>query len=63
MLKKRPSSCRLACQAIIQGPVSVETKPDKKAGLKKAKAEAAARKAATAKADSEESEPTKAAVE
>lgn len=46
MLRKRPSSCRLACQAIIQGDVSVETKPNKKESLKKAKAEAAARKAA-----------------
>ncbi|MFK8184639.1 MAG: 2Fe-2S iron-sulfur cluster-binding protein [Phormidesmis sp.] len=46
MLRKRPSSCRLACQTMIQGDVSVETKPDKKAGLKRAKAEAAARKAA-----------------
>lgn len=48
MLRKRPSSCRLACQTIVQGDVSVETKPDKKQGLKKAKAEAAARKAAEA---------------
>jgi len=67
MLKKRPSSCRLACQAMVQGPISVETKPDKKAGLKKAKAEAAERKvkaaAAAAEGDSEESEPTKATVE
>lgn len=48
MLKKRPSSCRLACQAMVQGPISVETKPDKKASLKKAKAEAAAKKASAA---------------
>ncbi len=41
LLRKRPSSCRLACQTIIQGPASVETKPDKKASLKRAKAEAA----------------------
>ncbi|PZO18275.1 MAG: ferredoxin [Leptolyngbya foveolarum] len=46
MLRKRPSSCRLACQATVQGPISVVTKPDKKESLKKAKAEAAARKAA-----------------
>lgn len=45
MLRKRPSTCRLACQTIVQGPISVETKPDKKAGLKRAKAEAAAAKA------------------
>ena len=53
MLKKRPSTCRLACQTIVNGPISVVTKPDKKESLKKAKAEAAARKAAeeaTAKA-------------
>ncbi|NEQ30961.1 MAG: ferredoxin, partial [Leptolyngbya sp. SIO4C5] len=30
-LKKRPPSCRLACQAMVNGPVSVITKPDKKA--------------------------------
>ena len=46
MLRKRPSSCRLACQAMVNGPISVVTKPDKKASLKKAKEEAAARKAA-----------------
>ncbi|MGB3298123.1 MAG: 2Fe-2S iron-sulfur cluster-binding protein [Phormidesmis sp.] len=45
LLRKRPSSCRLACQTIIQGPASVETKPDKKESLKKAKAEAAAAEA------------------
>jgi ferredoxin len=45
MLRKRPSSCRLACQTIIQGSASVETKPDKKVGLQKAKAEAIAKKA------------------
>ncbi len=44
ILRKRPSSCRLACQTIIQGNASVETKPDKKASLKKLKAEAAAQK-------------------
>jgi ferredoxin len=26
-LKKRSDNCRLACQALIQGPVSVSTKP------------------------------------
>jgi ferredoxin len=46
MLRKRPSSCRLACQTVIQGYASVETKPDKKVSLQKAKAEAVARKAA-----------------
>lgn len=30
-LKKWPSSCRLACQATVQGPVSVVTKPSRKA--------------------------------
>ncbi len=48
MLRKRPSSCRLACQTIIQGSASVETKPDKKAGLQKLKAEALAKKSAEA---------------
>ena len=48
MLRKRPSSCRLACQTMVNGDVSVETKPDKKESLKRAKAEAAARKAAEA---------------
>ena len=46
MLRKRPSTCRLACQATVQGPISVVTKPDKKESLKKAKAEAEAKKAA-----------------
>ncbi|NJM98106.1 MAG: (2Fe-2S)-binding protein [Phormidesmis sp. RL_2_1] len=46
MLRKRPSSCRLACQTIIQGPASIETKPDKKASFKKAKAEAMAKQVA-----------------
>lgn len=53
ILRKRPSSCRLACQTTIQGPATVETKPDKKESLKKAKAEAAARKAAEAAIDSD----------
>ncbi len=39
MLKKRPSTCRLACQATVNGPISVVTKPDKKESLKKLKAE------------------------
>ncbi|MBE7381910.1 MAG: (2Fe-2S)-binding protein [Leptolyngbya sp. SIO1E4] len=26
-LRKRPDSCRLACQVIVNGPVSVRTKP------------------------------------
>lgn len=30
-LKKWPASCRLACQATVQGPVSVVTKPNRKA--------------------------------
>ncbi len=29
MLKKRPPSCRLACQAMVNGPISVVTKPPK----------------------------------
>ncbi len=57
MLRKRPSSCRLACQTIIQGmqgTVSIETKPNKKDSLKKAKAEAAAKQfAVSASPDSE----------
>lgn len=28
-LKKRPDHCRLACQALVYGPVSVVTKPGK----------------------------------
>ena len=68
LLRKRPSSCRLACQTIIQGPASIETKPDKKASLKKAKAEAAARKAAEAAVtesaiDSESGKPASTAAE
>ena len=46
MLRKRPSTCRLACQVTVNGPISVVTKPNKKESLKKAKAEAAAREAA-----------------
>ena len=55
MLRKRPSSCRLACQTTVHGPISVETKPDKKESLKKAKAEAAQN--AAAQEANEESEP------
>lgn len=64
MLRKRPSSCRLACQTTIQGmqgPVSVETKPDKKDSLRKAKAEAAAKTAAATGQDA--NEPASAAAE
>ncbi len=60
MLRKRPSSCRLACQTTIQGmqgTVSVETKPDKKDSLRKAKAEAAAA------ASQDSNEPASAAAE
>jgi ferredoxin len=67
MLRKRPSSCRLACQATVQGPVSVETKPDKKASLKKAQAEAAQKAAAdairAASANAESSEPASASTD
>ena len=65
ILRKRPSSCRLACQAMVQGDISVVTKPDKKESLKKAKAEAAAKKAAeeAIAAKAEEDKPTPAAVE
>lgn len=28
-LRKRPSNCRLACQALVNGPISVITKPKK----------------------------------
>jgi ferredoxin len=67
MLRKRPSSCRLACQATVQGPVSVETKPDKKASLKKAQAEAAQKAAAeairAASTDAESSEPASASAD
>ncbi len=65
MLRRRPSTCRLACQTTIQGPASVETKPDKKESLKKLKAETAAKEAAVTSefADPEPSEPASAAVE
>ncbi|EKV02065.1 ferredoxin [Leptolyngbya sp. PCC 7375] len=29
-LKKRPGNCRLACQTLVNGPISVVTKPKKK---------------------------------
>ncbi len=29
-LRKRPDNCRLACQTIVNGPVTVKTKPKKK---------------------------------
>lgn len=29
-LRKRPDNCRLACQVIVNGPISVRTKPKKK---------------------------------
>ncbi|MBE9060668.1 2Fe-2S iron-sulfur cluster-binding protein [cf. Phormidesmis sp. LEGE 11477] len=48
MLKKRPSTCRLACQTVVNGSISVVTKPDKKESLKKLKAEKAALQAAEA---------------
>ncbi|EDX84905.1 2Fe-2S iron-sulfur cluster binding domain protein [Synechococcus sp. PCC 7335] len=48
MLKKRPSTCRLACQTVVNGPISVVTKPDKKESLKKLKAEQAAGQSADA---------------
>ncbi len=57
MLRKRPSSCRLACQTTIQGTVSVETKPDKKVSLKKAKAEAARKAAAPEAGEPDTNEP------
>ena len=28
-LRKRPANCRLACQAIVNGPITVQTKPKK----------------------------------
>lgn len=66
MLRKRPSSCRLACQATVNGPISVVTKPNKKESLKKAKAEAAAREAAESAAQAPSdtaSEPASTAVD
>jgi len=65
MLRKRPSTCRLACQTTIQGPASVETKPDRKESLKKLKAEVAAKEAATAiePTEPESGEPASAAAE
>lgn len=66
MLKKRPSTCRLACQTIVNGPISVVTKPDKKESLKKKKAEDAARQAAEAiapKVEAESSDPEPASVD
>jgi len=29
-LRKRPDNCRLACQTIVNGPITVKTKPKKK---------------------------------
>lgn len=58
MLKKRPSTCRLACQTIVNGPISVVTKPDKKESLKKKKAEDAAKQAAEVIAPKAEAEPS-----
>ncbi|MEM6840146.1 MAG: 2Fe-2S iron-sulfur cluster-binding protein [Cyanobacteria bacterium P01_C01_bin.120] len=29
-LRKRPDNCRLACQTLVNGPVTVKTKPKKK---------------------------------
>ncbi len=29
-LKKRPPNCRLACQTVVNGPVTVKTKPKRK---------------------------------
>ncbi|NEP19684.1 MAG: (2Fe-2S)-binding protein [Leptolyngbya sp. SIO4C1] len=51
-LKKRPSSCRLACQALVHGPVSVITKPDKKK-----KSQAASEPASSSAADDAEATP------
>lgn len=59
LLRKRPSTCRLACQTTVNGSIRVVTKPDKKESLKKAKAEAAAREADKEAADKQASaEPT-----
>ena len=67
MLKKRPSTCRLACQTTVNGPISVVTKPDKKESLKKAKAEAAAleaaKKAASASSKQEPNKPAETVAE
>jgi ferredoxin len=58
ILRKRPSSCRLACQTMIQGPATIETKPDKKQSAKKAQAEAAARELAATLAQNEVEKPS-----
>ncbi|NEQ46019.1 MAG: (2Fe-2S)-binding protein [Leptolyngbya sp. SIOISBB] len=29
-LRKRPDNCRLACQTLVNGPITVKTKPKKK---------------------------------
>ncbi|MEM6713486.1 MAG: 2Fe-2S iron-sulfur cluster-binding protein [Cyanobacteria bacterium P01_D01_bin.6] len=29
-LRKRPENCRLACQTLVNGPITVKTKPKKK---------------------------------
>ncbi|MBE9079437.1 (2Fe-2S)-binding protein [Romeria aff. gracilis LEGE 07310] len=39
-LKKRPATCRLACQTTVNGPVSIITKPSKKASRERAEAKA-----------------------
>lgn len=36
-LRKRPDNCRLACQTLVNGPVSVITKPEKKSAKSNAK--------------------------
>ena len=40
-LKKRPDNCRLACQTLVNGPISVVTKPSKKKSQKKEKGQTA----------------------
>lgn len=39
-LRKRPATCRLACQTTVNGPVSIITKPSKKASRERAEAQA-----------------------
>ena len=40
-LKKRPDNCRLACQTLVNGPISVITKPSKKRSQQKDKGQTA----------------------
>jgi ferredoxin len=50
-LKKRSDNCRLACQTLVNGPISVITKPDKKSSAKSSAQKAATSPEAIAASD------------